>query len=532
MCIRDRAYTRSSTGEPAFYSLTTNGGAAQGHIGHTQIRDHENRAVTGRRVTTEIGETVITAPMVWDSVRWLVYPDPPVMTEVGDTLDGLLQYVLLGWNTGFLASHANASGIADVYGMVAAGYGGRYSFGSYLDGTWTKDTYLYFEDLFDHLSIVTQPSHSGNLTVGQDISGMPQVLLRSRYPVVCAALQNWRVVASLVPSNSGVFLQTDLAGSSRYSLQYEGVSSYTNFSGPDCACMHSTAGCTDADKGTDVVVGWTRLRVTAVSASSASNVCFRVLFDFSRKGYGVGRTGTIVYASPLLNVVSTNQICLTKDINPMSATLISPPSSLIPPNTEFPDKITIRIRSIGNSNKYLASGTFFLAVVPTNLNYFAYNGHLDPVTGWRASQIVLKRNWCWYVDRLPAAGSCPPFPLPDPAKTADGEYNSFTVAFSALQLQNGKNGQSATFGVFTSAQLHDKFSVNDVTPRPLVQTTAVSLQSTPSNVAVTTAPPTTIQVGKAFTVVCRVTSGAAPLARQLVHLNMSTNTLGLSLIHI
>ena len=113
------------------------------------------------------------------------------------------------------------------------------------------------------------------------------------------------------------------------------------------------------------------------------------------------------------------------------------------------------------------------------------------------------------------------------------------IEFKRLQIADGNAGQTMQLGVFTSAQLYptklakceDSIEIAPnmtfVPPQPIVQTeTQITLQSTATSVTMTTQPPTAITIGKAFTVVCRVSVGSAPLGRQLVSVNISSNSVG------
>ena len=115
----------------------------------------------------------------------------------------------------------------------------------------------------------------------------------------------------------------------------------------------------------------------------------------------------------------------------------------------------------------------------------------------------------------------------------EGSYYTIPITFDELQFRDGKDNDYAKLGVYTSAQLRSPepgVALNHnwtlTSPTPIVEIPRITLRTQPDAVTLIVEPPTEITIGVAFSVVCKVTTGSAPLSRQLVTLNMSTSSIG------
>ena len=208
--------------------------------------------------------------------------------------------------SGFYGGENDSAGAMPVLGLITSGNVGRFSFHTLLDGVVTKDTYVTpFDYIFDEIEILTEPSHDGNLTVGQKISGQPQVNLKVKSTqnnglMPCVLLENWVVQASVVPANcvmsgidkydceggwTGVWPQNDVGQSPYWSMTGEGQSLPSSASGygGNCSCI-DTDTCTSKDLASGTTVSWDDFRISAVGSASAGPVEYKVVFTLVRKG--------------------------------------------------------------------------------------------------------------------------------------------------------------------------------------------------------------------------------------------------------
>ena len=149
-----------------------------------------------------------------------------------------------------------------------------------------------------------------------------------------------------------------------------------------------------------------------------------------------------------------------------------------------------------------------------------------------------RKSGCRYSSFLLVAGSCTPTIIPvQPTFTGRRATLRATVTFTRLQLRDGQSNQAYKLGLFTSAQLLSAATtvamstsgvaerVRLTPPIPILSLEALTtLKSNADQVVMTTNPPASVTAGKAFTVVCRVTSNGAPLATQRVFLNVSSSS--------
>ena len=232
-----------------------------------------------------------------------------------------------------------------------------------MDGVETLETFVFYDQSFSNLTIETEPSHNGPLMPGNFINGNPVVKLTAREAIRCKSLQDWKVMASAVPSNmalvvpaagqlwprndgnwSGPFIQGDLGGSSKYSMTEEGLSIRTSMPAGQCPCL-DTGSCSDSNVGTEVLIHWDTVigtegfMATAVAMSSNKPVCFKVFFTFVQKGYGFGRSLKPVYGG-MLSALGSNEICFTPpNISPLTAQWLGTPTAAVPQNTNFPSPV-------------------------------------------------------------------------------------------------------------------------------------------------------------------------------------------------
>ena len=119
----------------------------------------------------------------------------------------------------------------------------------------------------------------------------------------------------------------------------------------------------------------------------------------------------------------------------------------------------------------------------------------------------------------------------------EGSYYTIPITFDELQFRDGKDNDYAKLGVYTSAQLRSPepgVTLNHnwtlTSPTPIVEIPRITLRTQPDAVTLIVEPPTEITIRVAFSVVCKVTTGSAPLSRQLVTLNMSTSSTGITFL--